>query len=385
MSIWAEQYSISFHKAKENQKETVIYSYLKIENNLTDKNIDSVKKHIEKLFLDDLSLIEEKIWKTAEIDQLKNRFHDVYLLKKQLKDKLYQDIFVENGVYKNTEFAYGVFSSSQADLNIGYNLDFFLEDFLLKNLSMIFANTGTYFKQIAKLDSVRANTQRIYTYSSQGTSFNDLLLSILKGDLNKGFNSEIFLNKWLNKFGIKGKLEVSNSQPGVGITITIGGRPLADLGYGLTQLLPILLEIILVGSKNDNLYEFYYTHPNSGNNFSSTLIIEEPETNLHPKFQSLLADLFVDASRKYRIQFIIETHSEYLIRKLQYLTGKGDLKSADTSLYYFYHPAEIPEREKQVKKIEIQEDGSLSSDFGTGFYDEALNWKFELLKLKNKN
>jgi len=38
-----------------------------------------------------------------------------------------------------------------------------------------------------------------------------------------------------------------------------------------------------------------------------------------------------------------------------------------------------------VKKIEILKDGSLSDDFGTGFFDEALNLEFELLKIKNKN
>jgi hypothetical protein len=51
-------------------------------------------------------------------------------------------------------------------------------------------------------------------------------------------------------------------------------------------------------------------------------------------------------------------------------------------IYYFNAPNNIPAGEPQVKKIEILEDGSLSDDFGSGFFDEATNWKFELLKLK---
>ena len=47
------------------------------------------------------------------------------------------------------------------------------------------------------------------------------------------------------------------------------------------------------------------------------VIIEEPEMNLHPKYQSLLADLFLELSERYGFRFIIETHSEYMIRKTQ--------------------------------------------------------------------
>jgi len=113
---------------------------------------------------------------------------------------------------------------------------------------------------------------------------------------------------------------------------------------------------------------------------------EEPETNLHPKLQSSLADIFVNATKRqlYKNMFIIETHSEYLIRKLQYLTAKGTLKPEDVIIYYFNHPDNIPEGEKHIKKITIKNDGSLSDDFGKGFYDEATTWKFELTKLRNE-
>jgi predicted ATPase len=99
--------------------------------------------------------------------------------------------------------------------------------------------------------------------------------------------------------------------------------------------------------------------------------IEEPESNLHPALQSKLADMFIDAARTFNTQFIIETHSEYLIRKLQYFTAKGEIKTEDTAIYYFYPPDDVPPGEEQVKRIDIQEDGSLTDDFGTGFFDEA--------------
>jgi len=72
-----------------------------------------------------------------------------------------------------------------------------------------------------------------------------------------------------------------------------------------------------------------------------------------------------------------------MIRKFQYLVAKGEMKPEDVVIYYLHDPNDIPEGEKQVKKIEILPDGSLSDDFGPGFFDEATNWKFELLRLKN--
>ena len=116
----------------------------------------------------------------------------------------------------------------------------------------------------------------------------------------------------------------------------------------------------------------------------STILIEEPESNLHPNLQSKLADLFVDASKRFRIRFIVETHSEYLVRKMQYLTATGEVLPEGTSIYYFNgnDGSGLP----PVSRIDIQEDGSLSSDFGPGFFDEADNLAINLFNFKmNKN
>ena len=114
-----------------------------------------------------------------------------------------------------------------------------------------------------------------------------------------------------------------------------------------------------------------------------TICIEEPEIHLHPKYQSLLADMFVEAYQKYNIHFIIETHSEYLIRKLQTMVASknNELGSGDVSIYYIASNDECDGVDK-VRKINIMEDGRLSSPFGTGFFDEADNLAMELLNIK---
>jgi predicted ATPase len=117
-------------------------------------------------------------------------------------------------------------------------------------------------------------------------------------------------------------------------------------------------------------------HPNG-----RLLLLEEPETNLHPKLQSLLADFLVDVAKEFHITLLVETHSEYLIRKLQYLTAKKEITPADTAIYYFYDPENVPAGKKQVERIRIETDGSLDKDFGTGFFDEADNLAIDLFNI----
>ena len=100
---------------------------------------------------------------------------------------------------------------------------------------------------------------------------------------------------------------------------------------------------------------------------------------MHPKYQSLLADMFVEAYQKYNIHFIIETHSEYLIRKLQVMVAdkENNLTPNDVSLNYV-------EKDKNGvssnRKIEILEDGRLSEPFGPGFFDESKSLVMKMLK-----
>ena len=96
--------------------------------------------------------------------------------------------------------------------------------------------------------------------------------------------------------------------------------------------------------------------------------------------------MLVDIQKIFKVNLIIETHSEYLIRKLQYLTATKEFKPGDAVIYYFNNPKKVREGEEQIKKITIDENGSLSDHFGPGFIDEGTNVKFELLRYnKSRN
>lgn len=191
-----------------------------------------------------------------------------------------------------------------------------------------------------------------------------------------------FLKKWIKEFHIGDSIEFKGTSEGLGMLVYIvkeGGarRLLADEGYGITQLVSLLLQI------NNNIQMCIQPDMESGNHIypKKLICVEEPEVHLHPKYQSMLAEMFVEAYQKYNIHFIIETHSEYLIRKLQVMVADKDssLTSNDVSLNY------VEKDEKGVstnRKIEILEDGRLSEPFGTGFFDEADMLAMDLLKYK---
>ena len=194
-----------------------------------------------------------------------------------------------------------------------------------------------------------------------------------------------FMNRWIKKFEIGDSIEVKGTDEGLGLLIFLRNgktkRLLADEGYGITQLLSLLMHI------DNSIPVFFEPYMESLQGEWSheykpqTICVEEPEIHLHPKYQSLLAELFVEAYQKYNIHFIIETHSEYLIRKLQVMVAdkENTLTADDVSLNY------IEKDENGVstnRKIEIREDGSLSDSFGSGFFDEATGLSMDLLRMK---
>ena len=270
----------------------------------------------------------------------------------------------------------------QIEVNGIFDTDNFkyIKDCIYDSLGYHLDLIGRSYKNTFFIPAVRTKMERFFRIGDGDSYLQEVLYLLHQTKLYK--EAQNFIDRYLQKFEIADGIELNLSEDSSGTKIYLikeGKRQeLADVGYGVAQVLPIILKLgYLISRKSPEKW----FEPDSDWD-DSTIIIEEPETNLHPALQSKLADMFVECYEKYRIHFIIETHSEYLIRKLQYLTAKKEFAAKDSVIYYFNDPNKIPEGEKQVKKIEILEDGSLSDDFGSGFFDEATNLKFELMELR---
>jgi predicted ATPase len=90
---------------------------------------------------------------------------------------------------------------------------------------------------------------------------------------------------------------------------------ITDVGFGVSQILPVLVLC-------------YYVPENS------ILVFEQPEIHLHPAVQYLLADVLIDAVNTRNVQIIIESHSEYLLTRLQRRIAENQFAAADSALYF---------------------------------------------------
>ena len=230
-------------------------------------------------------------------------------------------------------------------------------------------------ESVTILSQNRTEQKRVYSNDTNSSFISTL--RVLSEANEEGIKYHKFINRCLKLLGIDGEIKVDFDDEKQLYFPNINGKSFLDYGFGYTQIASLIFKITEISINK------WVSDPGIFSYEPTILILEEPESNLHPKFQSVLADILVDAAERFDIQFIVETHSEYLIRKLQYLTATKKVKPEDSVIYYFHELGKVPIGEKQVKKIEIQEDGSLSDEFGSGFFDEAANWELELLRLKN--
>ena len=258
------------------------------------------------------------------------------------------------------------------------------------NLRSLFYNLGSTFPTSVNLKSGSLEQKELYS-RKELLKLSDFFSETSSWYLKKK------LNEWLSKLGITDSLEkVDVTEDYLKLLLSRHDKQISLhlLGHGTQQI--VLTVIALQG--NLLLSKRYFEYPDgktrSSPNYNDVsgipgeieklIFIQEPETNLHPKFQSQLADLLVDTVNRFFAGIVVETHSEYLIRKLQYLIAKKEISHEDVELVYFEEIKGNHESGK-IRVIPIREDGFLLDEFGPGFYDESARWTFELFKLQSEN
>lgn len=137
-----------------------------------------------------------------------------------------------------------------------------------------------------------------------------------------------------------------------------GGLDLADKGMGSIQLVILLLRLATLIRKYKGQ--------------QLTVLLEEPEQNLHPAVQSKLADLLNYVNKNFGIRFIVETHSEYLIRKSQVLVSEENYSDEEelkhNNIFKVYY---LPSDGEEPYEMLFTRTGRFTNKFGEGFFDEA--------------
>ena len=133
---------------------------------------------------------------------------------------------------------------------------------------------------------------------------------------------------------------------------------LRDVGFGISQMLPIVVQSLLSENK--------------------TLLIEQPEIHLHPAHQAELGDLFIRSAKEQGNTLLLETHSENLIlrilRRIRETTEDelpSDLppiRPEDVAVLY----VQPGEKGAQVVEIPVTEDGDFDRPWPQGFFEESI-------------
>lgn len=133
----------------------------------------------------------------------------------------------------------------------------------------------------------------------------------------------------------------------------------ADVGYGNSQVLPVLI---------------------GGYNLTpgSTYLVEEPEIHLHPGAQAELGDFFLELYRN-RVQSLVETHSEHLVLRLQQHVAAGLLPADKIAFYYVYSKQD----RKIAFELSLDEKGRFKQEWPKGFFPERLNEAKHLARLRS--
>ncbi|MFM0176677.1 AAA family ATPase [Paraburkholderia sediminicola] len=247
-----------------------------------------------------------------------------------------------------------------------------------------FANeqVKNYSKGVRYLEPLRATAQRYYRPQE---------LSVDEID-SKGGNIAIFfnslstedlkdLNEWMSKYlGLRVIPEKSGGHISLKVALENSSQQvnIADMGFGISQVLPIAAQMWSAARSAENA-------PYAIATAASCIVIEQPELHLHPAFQARLADLFValfeteneegdGVGQRQRVisaapRIVAETHSSSLVNRLGELVADGRIKKDEVQVVMFNQAG--PDDPVTVHVSEFDSDGVLQNwpfgFFASGF------------------
>ena len=270
--------------------------------------------------------------------------HDVREVEWKAESLSYQNLFGEQETKTRVDIqnCYGAPASGSSDV--------------LQPLTSAFERQ---FSHVYYLGPTRVIPQRRYHWEGThpqdtglwGDKTIDALLSARVKRLKTRYNEETFqiearISEWLREMALAYafSLESSDNSDGRDYEVRIKkdsvspAVTLADMGYGLSQFLPVLV--------------LCYYAPEG-----STLILEQPGMHLHPKVQSRLADLLIEVVTERNLQVLVESHSEHLLNRLQRRIAEEEIAVDKTALYFCRNDSGV----STCERLEVDEFGNIAN------------------------
>jgi hypothetical protein len=171
-----------------------------------------------------------------------------------------------------------------------------------------------------------------------------------------GKDSHLFVGIGVQEYG-KGPTSPFEVQ----VQLSGSAHRLSDVGYGVSQSLPILLEI-------------------ASSSINETFIVQQPEVHLHPRAQASFGEFFYDMARTRQHRFFIETHSDFLIDRFRLQMQSAPRRKNPPSQILFFK--KNPQGFNVVDIIALKNDGSLPDKLPAGYRDFFLHEELKLLSIR---
>ena len=177
---------------------------------------------------------------------------------------------------------------------------------------------------------IRSKPQRTYdplkeNISPEGDDIPIVLSNMFRTDKNAWKELKERLIEFGRSSGLFTDIHVKGFGKSVGdpfqLQIKVRGprANMMDVGYGVNQLLPILVRSFTVPRRTTTLMTF---------------LMQQPEVHLHPKCQAELSSLLIGLVKRQGHSFVIETHSDYMVDRARIEIMNGKILPEDVSLVY---------------------------------------------------